>query len=88
MRALRGQVTEATENFFNHCKMIGVIEFIAFLFLIFAMYGLMWYQSAIGIGNRIIKSKRMLNMMPMDLVLNNEALKEKVLSQDIQRVLT
>lgn len=88
MAAMRTGFAEAKDKFFDHCRTIGVMEFVGYLILIFLMYGLMWYQSAIGIGNRIIKSKRMLNMMPMDLVLNNELLKEKVLSQDIQRVLT
>ena len=85
---LRNSFSVAKENFFYHCNLIGVVEFIAYLILIFGMYGLMWYQSDKGIGNKIIKSKRMLNMMPMDLVLNNEALRERVLSKDIQRVLT
>jgi len=78
----------AREDFFNHCRAIGVMEFIGVIILSVLMYALIWYQSSKGLGNRIIKSKRMLNMMPMELVLHNEALKERVLSQEIQRVLT
>jgi len=79
---------KARDSFFGHCQAIGVMEFVGVIILSILMYALVWYQSSKGLGDRIIKSKRMLNMMPMELVLHNEVLKERVLSRDIQRVLT
>ena len=83
----RALFVEGREKFFSHCKTIGVLEFVGYVIVSVVMYALLWYQSSKGLGNRIKKAKRMLNMMPMELVMSNELLKEKVLSHEIQRVL-
>jgi len=76
------------DNFFDNCRATGVTQFVGYVVLALLMYAGIWYQSSKGLGNRIIKSKRMLNMVPLELVLRNELLQERVLSQEIQRVLT
>jgi len=88
MTAQRIRYVEAKKNFFDFCRAVGVAEFVGFVALALVLYAGVWYQSSKGLGNRIIKSKRMLNMIPMELVVGNELLKERILSLDIRRVLT
>jgi len=83
----RNLFSDGKDQFFNVCKAIGIAEFVGYVVLVLLMFAGVWYQSSKGLGNRIIKSKRMLNMIPMELVVSNELLKERVLSQDIHRVL-
>jgi len=78
---------EGRHDFFSRCKAIGTSQFVGYLVVCVTMYALVWYQSSKGLGSRIIKAKRMLNMMPMELVLSNDSLKERVLSNDINRIL-
>ena len=77
----------AKDKFFDFSRDVGVAEFVGYVVLALLLFGGFWYQSRKGLGNRIRKSKRMLNIMPMEFVLGNELLKERVLSQEIQRVL-
>ena len=77
----------AKDKFFDFSRDVGVAEFVGYVVLALLLFSGFWYQSRKGLGNRIRKSKRMLNMMPMEFVLGNELLKERVLSQEIQRVL-
>jgi len=84
---LRTLLVEAKDDFFSQSKLNGAIQFIVILILSIFMYAVLWYQSSKGLGNRIIKSKRMLTMIPMEFVLNNEIFKDRVLSQDIHQVL-
>ena len=87
LKVPRNLFTKGKDDFFSRCQAIGTGQFAGCLFLCLAMYAAIWYQFSKGLGNRIIKAKRMLNMMSMELVLNNELLRERVLSQDITRVL-
>jgi len=87
LTVLRGHLAEAKSEFFDNCKAIGVSQFVGYLSLCIVMYALIWYQSSKGLGNRIIRAKRMLHMMPMEFVMNNDLLKERVLSKDIHHVL-
>ena len=83
----RNTFNDAKASFFRFSRFAGVIEFVGIAALCVLMYAVLWYQSSRGLGNRIIKAKRMLSMMSMELVINNEALKERVLSKEFNRVL-
>ena len=67
-------ISEIT-NYLDSNIVINKINFSFFVIFIFLIFIFVWIPFMTNLKNNILRTKGMLNMIPMELILNNERLR-------------
>ncbi len=70
-------------NFTDEQKSVETIKFIVFVIMISFVFLIVWIPYLSKVKKKIWRVKGMLNMIPMDIIANNENLKASLISDDI-----
>lgn len=70
-------------KFTDQQKEIEKIKFIIFILMISFVFFMIWIPYLSKVKKKIWRVKGMLNMIPMDIIGNNENLKNSLISDDI-----
>lgn len=70
-------------SFTDGQRSIEELKFIVFILIISAVFCFIWIPYLTKVKKKIWRVKGMLNMIPMDIIANNENLKNSLISDDI-----
>lgn len=70
-------------NFTDGQRSIEKIKFIVFILILSFVFCVIWIPYLGKVKKKIWRVKGMLNMIPMDIIANNENLKVSLISDDI-----
>ena len=70
-------------SFTDEQKSVETIKFIVFVLMISFVFLIVWIPYLSKVKKKIWRVKGMLNMIPMDIIANNDNLKASLVSDDI-----
>lgn len=73
----------SAKNYLSSYLQIDEIKFSVFIVVIFAIFLFVWTPYLRNLKNKIWRTKGMLNMIPIDIIKENDKLKKAFTSGDI-----
>lgn len=75
MIQLKDEMLKRTDDMLDDMSRIETIKFLVFLFIALLIFVIVWYPYLKSLNNKIWRTKGMLNMIPMDIIMRNERLR-------------
>mmetsp|Transcript_16936 Transcript_16936/g.1515 ORF Transcript_16936/g.1515 Transcript_16936/m.1515 type:complete len:97 (-) Transcript_16936:34-324(-) len=83
MIELKELLKDSINDFLDANSSIGTIKFIIFMVIIVLIFIIVWTPYLKSLNNKIWRTKGMLNMIPIDIIIRNEKLRSAMKSGEI-----